>query len=225
MEIIEELLQPGNSVQVEFIDANGTKQIFETYVIKNAKKNLLSLLMAQKNENLGYLKSGSNIYLTCKHFRDKHEYVFNTEVLNIKTFNLPVLDVTKPYKIYSSSRRRHFRFEVNLPFSYFYNKKELTGRVINLSSGGLLASIPPNDQLVTGRIIICQIVLPTIDKPVMLAGQITRIQKGENYQGIGLRFPYITKEMQKQISIYLYERQQNSNLQNHQLEFDQIAMA
>lgn len=219
---IDNLFQPGSTIQVEFSNDDGLKYSFPTCVIRSLKSQPLKLVTLKKDSYIDQLKPGTDVNIICHNEVDKHDYVFATEFLNLKPYNLPIIELARPMKIQYSSRRRHFRCDVNLPFIYFDNhKKEFHGSVTNLSVGGLLAAVSPDYQLTTGKLIEGQIILPNVNKPIQISGHIARIDQAERYNNIGICFSYVTKEQQDHITRYLFRRQQALIDRHNQFIFDQ----
>jgi c-di-GMP-binding flagellar brake protein YcgR len=200
-----DLLQPGKNVQLEFYDENGKKIIYRTS-IWSFEEEQLSILMPKNDFNLKNIKPGTTITLICKNDSESHDYVFTTKFINAAS-EQPLLIISKPAELEFGIGRHFFRCEVNLPFHYFDKNGKCKGEVTNLSANGLYAIINPEIHLEPGSVLTCQIVLPNTSEPLLFVAKVVRITKKENFQGIGLNFQNINKNLQDQITKFLFQRQ------------------
>jgi c-di-GMP-binding flagellar brake protein YcgR len=202
MPLIEELFRPDTQVQVELTDDDGSKLVYQAKVMSLVLNNLV--LMVQENEEtLVQIKPGTKMSLICQIENEPEDFVFQTRLIKNDP---PLLVVTQPTESLASTRRRYFRLDVRLPFSYFV-QDELKGEVTNLSASGLFAMVKPDQQLKVNMDITCQISLPTSSKPLLFVAKIARMQKKGDLQGIGLNFQYSSEDLQSHVTKYLFDYQ------------------
>jgi c-di-GMP-binding flagellar brake protein YcgR len=199
------LLRPGKNVQLEFYDENNKKIIYRTS-IWNFEAEQLSLVMPKNDYILKNLKPGVKISVICRNGGGSHDYVFSTEFITAES-EQPLLMISKPSELGFGIGRYFFRCEVNLPFHYFAKKEKCKGEVTNLSANGLYATVSPNLHLEPGAVLTCQITLPNTKEPLLFVAKVVRVIKKENFQGIGLNFQHIDKNLQDHITQYLFQRQ------------------
>jgi c-di-GMP-binding flagellar brake protein YcgR len=202
---VTDLLQPGKNVQLEFIDDNGKKIIYRTSVWSFDEEQLS--VFAPKNDHiLKNVKPGAKVTLICKNEGQSHDYVLTSELIKADT-EQPLLIINKPADWEFTVGRHFFRCEVNLPFHFFTKKGKCQGEITNLSVNGLHAIISPHLDLEPGSTVTCQIVLPNTSMPLLFVAKVTRITKKENFQGIGLSFQQLDKNIQDKITQFLFQRQ------------------
>jgi c-di-GMP-binding flagellar brake protein YcgR len=203
--LITDLLQPGKNVQVEFSDANGKKIIYRTSIWAFEGEQL-SVLVPKNDHILKRITPGTKITLICRNDNKSHDYVFISEFIKAEN-EQPFLIINKPADLKFGIGRHFFRCEVNLPFQFFTKKDKCPGEITNLSADGLYANIDPNLNLEPGAIITCQLILPNSTAPVLLVAKVIRTTKKENFQGIGLSFQHLDKNIQDRITQFLFQRQ------------------
>lgn len=205
---LEECFLPGKNVLLEFTGPDEEKNIFQTSVIRCINKEQLNLLMAERESSVEYLEPHSQVSLICYQGETiEHKFTFKTEFLEMKPGEAPILVVSRPEKIDSSSRRRYFRCDVRLPFSYFLRNREYKGEVTNLSAGGLFVLTEPNPGLEPGVRIACKLLLPKISEPFLFVAKIVSTRRLDKTQGMALSFQQLNKEFQAQITRYLFQQQ------------------
>lgn len=205
---LEDCFLPGKNVLLEFAGPDGEKNIFQTSVIRSINKERLNLLMTEREPSVEYLQPNSRVSLICFQGETvEHKFIFDTEFLELKPGEAPILVVKRPVKIESSSRRRYFRCDVRLPFSYFLRNKEYKGEVTNLSAGGLFVLTEPDPALVPGARIACKLFLPKIATPFLFVAKIVNTRRLDKTQGIALSFQQLNKDFQAQITRYLFQQQ------------------
>lgn len=203
--LAKELLQPGKTVYLEFYDESGKKLIYRTSIL-SFESEQLSLLTPKNDYILEKIKPGTRIMVICRYERDYHDYVFTTKLIKIEAEH-PLLLISKPAELGFNIGRNFFRCEVKLPFLCFNKKEKYIGEITNLSANGLYAILKPDFQIEPGATLTCQIVLPNSNEPLLFVAKVVRVVKNQNSQGIGLNFPHITKNIQDQITKYLFQRQ------------------
>lgn len=212
--LIERLFRPGKKIEIELDDERGNKRTYQTVIIRNINKDHLSLLLSNKEESIRGLKPGAKISINCD---ELCKFVFITELIEVKSGEYPLLIAQCPTEIHYSSRRRYFRCDVNFPFSFFYKQEQYKGDVLDLSVSGLRATTYSQFNLQQGMFLTCKFVLPTTAKPVLLVAKITRVDKNTEYQEIGLCFQNPSRDIQSQITQFLFQRQRiliNQNLKH-----------
>lgn len=200
--LVEELFQPDSNLEIELKNNNNEKLVYQAQVMNLAADKLV-LFIQEVEDTLNQIKTGTKLSLICRNEKSEDDYVFLTQLIKNEQ---PILVVTRPSETHASTRRRYFRCDVKLPFSYF-SESELKGEVTNLSASGLYAMIQPDQQLKVNMDITCQITLPTSPKPVLFVAKIARMQKKGDLQGIGLHFQYSSEDLQSQITKYLFNHQ------------------
>jgi c-di-GMP-binding flagellar brake protein YcgR len=205
MDNFEQILKPGNLLQFEFSGKNFEKVSFPTTIIRSIQKDLLYLLMTNKDPNLDDLQKETEVTLISQS-DEREDYVFKTRFIQMRPTEIPILVVNRPTEYVDAARRSSFRCEVKLPFVYFFKQKEYPGEVANLSANGLMAVIDSNQFIDIGNKLVFKIQLPKVN-PLMCVGKIVNIRSKNNKQGISLNFQETSKEFQTYITRYLFEQQ------------------
>ncbi|HEX3047925.1 MAG TPA: PilZ domain-containing protein [Bacillota bacterium] len=205
MDNFEQILKPGNQLQFEFSGRNFEKNSFPTTIIRSIQKDLLYLLMNNKEPALDQLQKDTEVTLISQN-DEKEDYVFMTRFIQTRPTEIPILVVNRPTEVIDSARRSSFRCDVKLPFVYFFKQKEYLGEVSNLSANGLMAVIDSNQFIEIGNKLVFKIQLPKVN-PLMCVGKIVSIRSKENKQGVSLNFQETSKEFQTYITRYLFEQQ------------------
>lgn len=209
MNLLDRLLQPGKSILLKFMK-NGIKGSVHTYIIRSTNGEQLSLLVKEINSSISYLRPGTKIKLFSRDEEDGHEYRLLSELIEIKQGELPLVVVKRPTEVDHSTRRSSLRLIVNLPFGYYDDLKEKKGEIRNLSINGLLALVETSPSLKLNNTLTGKITLPTVKKPLIVIGKITRIQKeDDNHSWVALDFQSASEEVKNKISYYLVQRQRH----------------
>jgi c-di-GMP-binding flagellar brake protein YcgR len=203
--LIANLLQPGKNVQLEFFDENGKKIIYRT-LVWSFEEERLCVLAPPNDHILKNAASGSKIMLICRNDGEAHDYVLTTELIKTEV-EQPLLIINKPADLEFTIGRHFFRCEVNLPFHFFTKKGKCPGEIANLSANGLYAIIDPGVNIEPGSTLTCQIILPNTTAQLLFVAKVTRITRKENFQGVGLSFQQLDKNIQDKITQYLFQRQ------------------
>lgn len=212
--LIEQLFQPGEKIEIELEDKYGNKRTYQSMAIRSINKNHLSLLISDKDMPITNFRSGSEISLTC--FKQS-KFVFISELVEIKAGEHPVLIVLRPTEIHYSSRRNYFRCVVNFPINFFNKQDQYKGEVIDLSVSGMRVRTDSRLDLQPDMLLTCKFVLPTTGRPILLVAKVIRIIKDGNFQEMGLNFQNPPRDIQTQITQYLFHHQRiliNKNLKN-----------
>lgn len=203
--LIEEILQPGKSVQIEFTNDHGYKIITKSMVYQLDEK-LLMLEFPKKQDAFNFVSSNTKIAVVCRYNDEPRDYVFFTSFVELKGTDPAFVILVKPDAVFLG--RYVLRYDVKIPFSYFSNDKEhKEGEVDNLSTIGLLAIIKPDANLKEGMGIPIKITLPTTANPLLIIGNIVRIVKNEQEYRVAFSFPHINIELQDQIAKFLFSNQ------------------
>lgn len=209
MDLLDRLLQPGKSILLKY-SGNGVKGSVHTYIIRSANEEKLSLLVKENNSLISVLRSGAKLKLLSKDEEDGHEYRLLSELIEIKHGELPLVVVTRPTEVDHSTRRNSLRLDVSLPFSYYDDFKEKKGEIRNLSINGLLALVKTSPSLKLNNTLTGKITLPTVKKPLIIIGKITRIQKEDDiHTWVALDFQTTSEDVKNTISYYLVQRQRH----------------
>lgn len=220
--LIAEILCSGRTVHLEFINNNGYKIETRTTIIQLTEEQLV-LDLPKKEDAFNQLAPNADVVLTCKFNEEPQDYVFFTRFINIKDTDPPVVVFNKPSDV--SMGRHSLRYDVKIPFSYFYHDKEYkNGEVENLSSIGLLATIIPNENLKVDMELPFKIVLPTTTVPLLLVGRIVRLINDNSKCQVAFSFPHIPREFQDQITKFLFNIQKTAikKEQQHKAAFIKI---
>jgi c-di-GMP-binding flagellar brake protein YcgR len=207
--VIEDILGPGTSVHIEYIDHNGKKIIHEA-VVSNLDKAYLRLEMPHDAlRHMTEVRSRqTKIPIICKCDNQPRDYVFFTEFVKLDHTS-PTMVVTRPASFVLG--RNFLRYEVDLPFSYFLDGKEFNDcRMANLSFGGLLGIIKPNSILEPGMEMVCQVTFPPDSSPEYIVGQITRIEPQATNTKISVQFEDLTKDIETKIAKYFFSIEKNT---------------
>lgn len=208
MELLDRLLQPGNSIQLKFL-GNGLKGSVHTYIIRSVNEDQLTLLLKENDATIHHLLPGTKLKMISRD-EDGHDYRLLTELIEVKPGELPCAIVLRPTEVDHSTRRNSLRLNVNLPFSYYDDFKEKKGEVRNLSINGLLALVKSTPSLRLNYSLTGKIILPGSKKPLIIIGKITRVQKEDaHHSWVALDFQTTTEEIKNKISHYLVQRQRH----------------
>ncbi len=205
--LFRELLQPGKSIQFEVDDGNGGKIAYRS-TIYSYEENLLSLLKPKDDFVLNNIQPGTKIFIILRNNQEQNDYVFSAEFIKAES-GVPLLFIKKPADLELKIGRHFFRCEVNLPLSGFLSQEKFRGEVKNLSMNGLYALVNPNLHIEPGQHITCQMNFPTAKEAVLFVAKVVRVIKKEGSQGIGLSFQHLSKNIQDQITKYLFDRQRS----------------
>lgn len=209
MDLLDRLLQPGKSILFKYT-GNGVKGSVHTYIIRSADEEQLTLLVKENNSLISYLHPGAKVKLISRDEEDGHEYRLISELIEIKQGELPLFVVKRPTEVDHSTRRSSLRLDVSLPFSYYDDLKEKMGEIRNLSINGLLALVKTSPSLKLNNTLTGKITLPTVKKPLIIIGKITRVQKeDDNNVWVALDFQSASEDVKNTISYYLVQRQRH----------------
>lgn len=209
VELLGRLLQPGKSIFLKYT-VNGLKGSVHTYVIRSANEDQLSLLFKENYSSFSNLTPGTKLRLLSQDDEDGHEYRLLTELIEVKEGDLPIAIVKRPTEVDHSTRRNSLRLDVVLPFSYYDDFKEKKGEIRNLSINGLLALVKTSPTLKLNNTLTGKISLPNVNKPMIIVGKITRLQKEDNHHAwVALDFQTASEEVKNSISFYLVQRQRH----------------
>jgi c-di-GMP-binding flagellar brake protein YcgR len=202
--LITEILYPGKSVQIEIVNNYNNKIITKTTVCIIEADDLI-LDLPKKEGTFNQVSAGSDIVVVCKHKEEPQDHVFFTKFIMVKDTDPPNVVLNKPIEF--ALGRHAIRYDVNIPFSYIMDNKEIKeGTVANLSCFGLLAIIKPNNRVEREKELHFKLFLPS-SPPLTIVGKIMRITKLEKEYKIALYFPYIFSEIANQIIKYLFSCQ------------------
>ncbi len=209
LDLLDRLLQPGKSILFKY-SGNGLKGSVHTYIIRSVNEDHLSLLLKETDPLIYQLLPGSKIKLMSRDEEDGHEYRLLTELIEVKEGELPIVVVKRPTEVDHSTRRSSLRLDVVLPFSYYDNLKEKKGEIRNLSINGLLALVKTSPSLKLNHSLTGKIMLPNVNKPLLVIGKITRIQKEDaHHYWVAIDFQTASEEVKNKISQYLVQRQRH----------------
>ncbi len=209
MELLDRLLQPGKSIRLKFT-GNGFKGSVHTYIIRNVNESQLTLLFKDNEISIEHLRPGTKLKLMSRDEEDGHEYRLLSELIEVKPGDLPRAIVKRPTEVDHSTRRNSLRLDVNLPFSYYDDFKEIGGEVRNLSINGLLALVKSSPSLRLDYTLTAKLILPDSNKPLILIGRIIRVEKeDDNHSWVALDFQSASEEVKNKISYYLVQRQRH----------------
>ena len=209
MDLLDKLLRPGKSILLKYT-GNGIKGSIHTYIIRSANEENLALLVKENNSFIFYLYPGAKVKLISRDEEDGHEYRLLSELVEIKQGELPLVVVKRPREVDHSTRRSSLRLDVSLPFSYYDDLKEKMGEIRNLSINGLLAFVKISPSLKLNNTLTGKITLPTVKKPLIIIGKITRVQKeDDDYAWVALDFQTASEDVKSKISYYLVQRQRH----------------
>jgi c-di-GMP-binding flagellar brake protein YcgR len=203
---IETVLYPGATVQIEYTDRNHRKTFMEARV-RNLDKTTLVLEVPNAETVLKQLPRKAAILIICKYDKEPRDLVFFTEYLK-QTGNSPLLVVKRPDSYILG--RGFLRYDVNLPFSYFLDGNEYNNcEIVNLSFGGLSGVIQPNDLLVPGAEIVCQISLPNHSDSEFIVGRLIRLEEQTPNYKISVQFEDLTTDIADKIAKYFFSIEKN----------------
>lgn len=177
-EDINNLLDTGAEMIIQYESPEGTKYLFNTYKIAKIMKNASKLICARP------WKMSSSL---------QYRYLG------------PQVDM--PWKVRSTSLRRYFRIKIDLPFYYKLDDIIHVGRIMDLSLGGLFAVVQPDPRLILQHQLTFQLQLPKT-APFELQGEIVRSQTIENTKlGIAINFLDVPDEKRQAIAGCIQEFQ------------------
>ncbi|HBF39321.1 MAG TPA: hypothetical protein DDW50_18625 [Firmicutes bacterium] len=175
-ETIDNLLDTGVEMIIQYESPDGIKYLFNTYKIAKIMKNASTLICARP------WKMSSSL---------QYRYLG------------PQVDT--PWKVRSTSLRRYFRIKIDLPFYYILDDIIHVGRIMDLSLGGLFAVVLPDPRLILQHQLTFQLQLPKTE-PFELLGEIVRSQTIENTKlGIAINFLDVPDEKRQAIAACLQE--------------------
>lgn len=209
MKLLDRLLQPGNNIQLKFA-GNGFNRSAHTYIIRSANEEQLTLLFKDNETSIYNLLPGTILKLISHDEEGGHDYRLLTELIEVKSGDLPRVVVKRPTDIDHSTRRNSLRLNVNLPFSYYDDFKEKTGEVRNLSINGLLALVSSSPSLKPEYSLTGKLILPDANKPLIVIGKIIRVEAEDaNQSWVALDFQTASEEVKNKISRYLVQCQRH----------------
>ncbi|MCL6588931.1 MAG: RDD family protein [Firmicutes bacterium] len=200
-------LSPGSMITFEYTDSQG-KMKQAAGVVKNTANDQLLLLLNEPDSTTS-LPLGKELFLTIPPGADaspeSHRYI--CYVIGEDEGRFSLLTVTPPLERPKQSTGQSFYCRVKLPLSYFINKIEFSGEVINLSAIRFFAVAGYNPELRPGMMLNFQLALPSKIYP-NLVGEILLAHKLSNNQmAIVVNFLNTRPDLQSAIVKYLFQRQ------------------
>ncbi len=205
---VDWLFRPGNGLLLEYVDEHGFFKSYGTRVEKLEGKEIMLLMPVEKGKP-ARIPGGTEMTLLRQEEREQQAFIAYVKVLDIGFEGVPVIICTKPGEIIPTSRRRFFRCEVDLPFSYQGKDIEGRGRVINLSLSGLYGLVKPGKKIKVGMPLTVKISMPGVPVPFSLQGQVVRLRelKKAKKLGIAIDFRNISTVIQDEINRYIFKKQ------------------
>lgn len=207
MELLDRLLQPGKNILLKFT-GKGFKGSVHTIIIRSANEEQLTLLFKDNYGSISHLFPETQLKLVSHDELDGHEYRLLTELIEIKTGEVPIVAVKRPTEVDHSTRRSFLRLDVKLPFSYYDDFQEKIGEARNLSINGLLAIVKSSPTLRRDYNLTGKLTLSDGEPPLIIIGKIIRVEKEDDFHSwVALNFQAATEEVKNRISRYLVQRQ------------------
>lgn len=186
----EQIFKVGNTITIHF--SNSIGRITEcNATIKNvlkAKENKLFLefepwIVANQ------IHEGSELTIGFQS-TDRKKHQFGTYVIEKKVGEGPLLILANPVTVDYTSFRRYIRADVDITCQCFFNGKNFTSKVINLSGCGLFSVSELNQDVKEGVILKFDFKIPGNSKAAQLMGRIVRTEFVGNpvKQGIAVDF-------------------------------------
>jgi len=204
----DSLLRGGNIVHL--IYPLGNEFITFRSSIQNLTEQQIHLEILKNSPPFNIFKVGDQVILLFLNDNEIYKYVSRTTILEFNE-KISTIKTAKPADLEIGLRRRSYRCEVNLPFSFYCCRTQYSGRVFNLSETGLWAAITEKPtKLKVGETLLAGITFPIANtQPVLFDGKVIRLQ--EPYQnfplGLALSFEKLKSEDQKLIIKYIFQRQ------------------
>lgn len=194
---MDKIFSPGNTLQINFSVEVGLVKSFEATFVTLKEEGLF--VATKEMEFINHLELGTEISITYVH-KDGQKYRFGTYQVAHILRESPVLILAKPWKVSYSLLRRHFRFQLEMPFYYLLRGEVHIGQIIDLSACGALAIVGSDPQIAVGAQIAFQIKFPNFE-PFLLKGEIKRtVDLGEGKVEVALDFLNSGEELRREIS-------------------------
>lgn len=205
--LIKQLFTDGNSIQIEFRDERRIKRVYQT-LINLVSDNQIKLFLPEDKPIP--IHPGIKLSVSVYSAQKSDTCYFISEILDYRQEDPSSLTISMPEPVRTISRRKFFRCDVDLPFSYLDREKnEQKGTVTNLSACGLKVIVFSDKRLKPLQYLDCAITLPTIPDPLKFTAKIVRIEPAEKdfQKALALNFENITEKFQNDITKYLFQRQ------------------
>ncbi|MDI6604131.1 MAG: flagellar brake protein [Thermoanaerobacteraceae bacterium] len=142
-------------------------------------------------------------------FNKNGQFAFDAEVINKFSGNLSFLQVKQISEITKIQRRKYYRLEKIIPFTYKEadDEKEnfFTGLIKDISGEGFKAVIKHRNT--NNSIIFCNIKLSDLLKEIAVKGKIIRCDLNKDRYEIGVQFVDINDKLRDQIITFIFEEE------------------
>jgi c-di-GMP-binding flagellar brake protein YcgR len=138
---------------------------------------------------------------------------FDTQSVGPKVVaNLPLLDVSRPLQVERTDRREYYRVPVNLPLSYCPAGEShyQTGRITDISGGGLLCVLPRSFMVEHGMLLDICLTLSTSRDPIEVQVCVKKVfeapPRSESHR-VACEFVDIPQRMREIVIRFVAQRQ------------------
>jgi hypothetical protein len=202
----ENTLLTGQPVRVEYNDCSG-KVCCHPAKVGTVNDHVIELLFELKD--LPILSHGAGIILACQSDRNRSTLFYKCNVADVY-FGKAAIYVSDLKPIDMSVLRKHFRCDVHFAVKLEMDATIYGGHAQNLSAGGMLVGMPARDGFTVGRRLTCHFSLPGFLNPMIVRGEIVRVERIETERmGIAIRFLSIHEKNQNDIIQYLFRCQRD----------------
>ncbi|AAM24641.1 c-di-GMP-binding flagellar brake protein YcgR [Caldanaerobacter subterraneus subsp. tengcongensis MB4] len=194
-------LQPGQKIK---IGLNEGKTMYSSQVQDVSKDGTLLVDTPVYSGHLVPIRVGSIVQVI--YFTKQGLFIFYAKVLNRFSGKLPLLEIMPISGVERLQRRKYFRLEKVIPFTYRIRgeeEKEYKGVIQDISGGGLRCRV--DKKLEIGTIIDCSF---TLDEEIQVSGKVVRYEESmeEGYE-VGVCYVDIEERMREKIIRYIFEEQ------------------
>lgn len=194
-------LQPGQKIKIGLNEGN---TMYSSQVQDVSKDGTLLVDTPVYSGHLVPIRVGSIVQVI--YFTKQGLFIFYAKVLNRFSGKLPLLEIMPISGVERLQRRKYFRLEKVIPFTYRIRgeeEKEYKGVIQDISGGGLRCRV--DKKLEIGTIIDCSF---TLDEEIQVSGKVVRYEESmEKGYEVGVCYVDIEERMREKIIRYIFEEQ------------------
>jgi hypothetical protein len=202
----ENILATGQTVRVEYNDCSG-KVCCHQAKVGTLSDNVIELLFELKE--LPILSHGAGVILACQPDQNRPTLFYKCSVTDVY-FGKAAIYVSDLNPIDMTVLRKHIRCDVNFAVKLEIDETIYGGHARNISAGGMFVGMPLRDGFAVGRRLTCHFSLPGFLNPMIVRGEIVRVERIETERmGIAIRFLSLHEKNQNDIIQYIYRCQRD----------------
>jgi c-di-GMP-binding flagellar brake protein YcgR len=193
-------LQPGQKIK---IGLNEGKIMYSSQVQDVSRDGTLLVDTPVYRGHLVPIRVDSIVQVI--YFTKQGLFIFYAKVLNRFSGSIPLLELMPISGVERLQRRKYFRLEKLIPFTYKIvgEDEEYRGMIQDISGGGLRCQV--DKKLEIGTQIECSF---TLDEEVKVIGKVVRYEESlEKGYEIGVCYVDIEEKMREKIIRYIFEEQ------------------